>query len=298
MVHHNECPLCSSDKISFFLRCRDHLFSKEDFNLFKCSTCDFVFTQDHPGEQDIGKYYESDDYISHDDKAKGFSNRIYLLVRDKMLNKKRKIVERATALKGANLLDIGSGTGYFAGTMKKAGWKVTGIEPNKKASDYGAARFSLEMVRPEQISELPDNSFNCITMWHVLEHFQEPFKYAIEIKRLLKPDGLCIAALPNNNSFDSAYYGILWAAYDVPRHLWHFNPSTFKLFSEKAGFRIVEIINLPLDVFYISILGEKNKGSKLPFIMGLIMGAWFALKSAKRKNKSSSLIYILRKSID
>ena len=298
MVHHNICPLCSSDKISFFIRCKDHLLSKEDYDLFKCSACNFVFTQDHPGEQDIGKYYESDDYISHDDEAKGFLNRIYLLARDIMLNKKRKVVETATAINSGNLLDIGSGTGYFGGTMKKAGWMVTGIEPNNKASDYGVARFGLNMVKQELISELPASSFDCITLWHVLEHFHEPFKNASEIKRLLKPDGLCIVALPNIDSFDSKYYESIWAAYDVPRHLWHFSPSTFELFSKRAGFRIEGILNLPLDVFYISILSEKNKGSKLSFIKGLIRGGWFSLKGSGRKNKSSSLIYILSESTD
>jgi SAM-dependent methyltransferase len=131
-------------------------------------------------------------------------------------------------------------------------------------------------------------------MWHVLEHFHDPFRYADDIKRLLKPDGICIAALPNSDSSDANYYGRFWAAYDVPRHLWHFNPETFRLFAEKSGFHITGTKSLPLDVFYISILSEKNKRSKIHFLSGITKGSLFAFRALFDKRKSSSLIYFLR----
>jgi SAM-dependent methyltransferase len=212
-----------------------------------------------------------------------------------MLQRKLRIVEKATGLTRGNILDIGCGTGYFAGTMKEAGWVVTGIEPNEKARNFGISRFRINVLSPDSLSDLPDKSFDCITMWHVMEHFHDPVRYSDEIGRLLQTDSICIAALPNCDSADAGYYGSHWAAYDVPRHLWHFNPSTVKLFWEKKGFEIVRIIRLPLDVFYISILSEKNKGLKIPFIRGLMSGSVFALKSVLNKNKCSSLIYFLRK---
>lgn len=298
MISHSICPLCSSERISLYLKCTDHLVSKEEFDLFKCSLCGFVFTREYPDEQSIGKYYESDDYISHDDNAKEFINRLYLSARNIMLLRKKRIVEKATGLRKGNILDIGCGTGYFAGTMKKSGWDVTAIEPNRKARDYGSRRFGIDVLSPEQISGLPDYSFDSVTMWHVMEHLHHPLKYSEEISRLLKPGGIIIAALPNSNSSDAEYYSRFWAAYDVPRHLWHFNPSTFKLFWEKKGYVINNLSRLPLDVFYISILSERNKGSEFPILKGLITGVLFAVKSAINKNKCSSLIYFLGKSID
>jgi SAM-dependent methyltransferase len=128
-----------------------------------------------------------------------------------------------------------------------------------------------------------------------MEHFHDPFRYADEIDRLLKPDGYCIAALPNNNSFDAGYYGRYWAAWDVPRHLWHFNPSTFKAFWDKKGFIIMFTRGLPFDVFYISILSEKHRGSLFPVFAGFLRGSWFAVKTAADINKSSSLIYCLKR---
>jgi 2-polyprenyl-3-methyl-5-hydroxy-6-metoxy-1,4-benzoquinol methylase len=298
MVHHNECPLCSSENVFMNFRCTDHFISKEVFELYKCTDCNFEFTQDYPEETEIGKYYESDQYISHSDTSKGFPNKIYRLVRNAMLRKKRGIIKSATGLKKGSILDIGSGTGHFAGTMKKAGWLVKGIEINEKVRNLSVSRFGLEIIGPGQISTLEANSFDCITLWHVLEHFHDPFKFAVEILRLLKPGGLCLIALPNCSSYDAKYYGQNWAAYDVPRHLWHFNPSSFRLFSEKTGFESENLRNLPLDVFYISILSERYKGSKFAFLTGILKALSFAFLSVFKKRRSSSVIYILRKTID
>jgi 2-polyprenyl-3-methyl-5-hydroxy-6-metoxy-1,4-benzoquinol methylase len=295
MVHHKVCPLCSSEKIFLHFRCIDHFISKEVFVLYKCSACDFEFTQDYPDETVIGQYYESEDYISHSDTSKGLSNKLYRLARSIMLGQKKGIIQNVTGLNKGSLLDIGSGTGYFAGKMKKAGWLVKGIEINEKSRDFSISRFGLEIIGPEQISTLEANSFDCITLWHVLEHFHDPFKYATEIIRLLKPGGFCLIALPNCSSYDAKYYGRHWAAYDVPRHLWHFNPSSFRIFSEKTGFALENLLNLPFDVFYISFLSERYNCSRAPFLAGMVKAILFAFLSLFNKEKSSSVIYILRK---
>ena len=295
MVHHEVCPLCTSENIGVFLECTDHFLSREKFSLFNCTSCGFIFSQDYPGEGETGRYYESDEYISHSDTSSGFSNKIYRLVRDLMLHRKESIVKNTTLKKTGSLLDIGCGTGYFAGKMKSSGWEVKGIEINEKARAFGISNFGLEILDPTLISSISDNSFDCITLWHVLEHFHDPFKYSSEILRLLKPGGICLVALPNCSSADAYYYGKFWAAYDVPRHLWHFTPSTFRIFSEKAGFTLAKKMTLPLDVFYISTVSEKYKGSSFPFIRGIIRAKFFALRALFNKEKSSSVIYILRK---
>lgn len=295
MIHHDVCPLCDSGKISLLFRCTDHFISKELFQVFKCPTCGFVFTQDCPEESEIGKYYESDDYISHSDISTGLSNKIYRLARNIMLRRKKSIVQKITGLKKGSLLDIGSGTGHFAGTMKQAGWQVMGIEINEKARNFSVENFGIEAAGPEKLHALQADNFDCITLWHVLEHFHDPFKYAAEIHRLLKPGGICVIALPNSGSYDAVHYVKYWAAYDVPRHLWHFNPDTFRLFAEKTGFILEKLMSLPLDVFYISTLSEKYKGSGLSFFKGMSKAKWFTIKSFFNKEKGSSLIYILKK---
>ena len=295
MIHYDNCPLCSSVKIEDYLLTTDHFLSGEKYKLHKCSNCGFVFTQDHPDSENIGTYYFSDDYISHNESAAGFLNRLYRLSRNLMLKKKRCIVRSSTGLKKGILLDIGSGTGHFLSVMKKAGWTVNGVEINDKAREFSVSTFSMEVISPEQLDTLQSGRYDCITMWHVLEHFQDPFTYASEISRLLKPEGFCIIALPNCSSFDAQHYREFWAAYDVPRHLWHFTPVTLDMFAEKTGFKLSWMRSLPLDVFYISSLSEKYKGSNLSFISGMINGIWFYFKSIFNKDRSSSLIYFLKK---
>ena len=298
MVHHYACPLCSAEKILIHLNCRDYFLSGEPFALFKCSDCGFVFTQDYPEAHAIGSYYESDEYLSHNDSSTGFSDRIYRLARNFMLHRKKRMITKITRLKKGKLLDIGSGSGHFAATMKNGGWQVTGIEINEKARNLSESKHGLEILDPKKINTLKTASFDCITLWHVLEHFHEPFEYYAEIMRLLKPGGICVTALPNCNSYDARHYREFWAAYDVPRHLWHFTPSSFAIFSKKAGFVTEKIMNLPADVFYISFVSEKYKESSLPFLRGIIRAKFYAIGAFFRKEKSSSIIYILRKPAD
>ncbi len=295
MSHYRNCPLCGSENPGLYIQTNDFFLSGEPFSLFRCMLCGFVFTQDHPDEETIGRYYSSEDYLSHNDSAKGFSSALYRLSRNIMLGKKRRLVEKATGMNRGKLLDIGSGTGHFLSELKKAGWDAMGIEINEKARHYSTFAHGVEVIDPGLISSLPAGSFDCITMWHVLEHFQDPFKYASEISRLLKPDGICITALPNGGSFDASWYKKFWAAYDVPRHLWHFSPVTFKIFAEKTGFRVKDIRKLPLDVFYISMLSEKYRGTRLHFLTGMLTGVWFAFLSIFKKEKTSSLIYLMKK---
>jgi len=295
MVHHTICPLCSSDKTGLLYNCIDYLVSRKDFSVFMCPECGFKFTQDYPEESEIGAYYESEDYISHSDTSKGLSNKLYRTARSIMLGRKKVLVEKVTGIKKGKILDIGTGTGYFASTMKKGGWQVNGIEINEKAREFSKSHFGLEVNTPETLSEYESESFDCITLWHVLEHFHDPLKYFSEIYQLLKPGAVCVVALPNCSSYDAKHYRQFWAAWDVPRHLWHFQPSTFRIFSKKTGFNLENLKILPLDVFYISLLSERYKGSSLAFFKAMSKAILFTLRSIFNRERSSSIVYILRK---
>lgn len=296
MIHYSACPQCKNNEISFALRCVDHLVTGEVFEVFRCPACGFLFTQDHPDESESGKYYESEEYISHTNAHQTFFDKLYQLGRKIMLRRKKKDNYRKCILLKGSILDIGSGTGHFLYSMKMAGWKTDGIEINIKARDYSRSLFNLDIHLPGEMESIPDNSYDCITLWHVLEHFHQPVNYFREIKRIIKPGGKVIVALPNSDSYDAGYYGSDWAAYDVPRHLWHFNPQVFSRFANDNGFEISSVSYLPLDVFYISILSEKCRGNRMQFVSGFLRGFYFSLLSLFRKLKSSSIVYILKES--
>ena len=295
MTQVSKCLVCDSNNIAFSLGCKDHLTSGENFDIYVCKNCGFLFTVNPPSEHEIEKYYDAGNYVSHSDTKKGLTNILFHFTRSLMLYRKRRIISQATGLKTGALLDIGCGTGYFAAFMEKGGWKVTGLEANERARAFVAEKFNLEVVNDTELAKFEDNHFDCITLWHVFEHLHDPVNYTSVILRLLKPGGICIAAMPNCSSFDSQYYGKFWAAWDIPRHLWHFTPDTFRAFTERKGFKITGTRSLPADVFYISILSEKYRGSNLPFVSGMIKGFGFSLLALFNKKRSSSLIYSLRK---
>ncbi len=298
MAEKGSCLVCGSADHDTLFTARDHLVSGESFQIKKCNACGFVFTAEPPDEKDISKYYISEEYISHSDKKQSLTDHIYHLARNFMLKKKHSLVLKVSGRKTGVLLDIGSGTGYFADFMSRKGWSTTGIEISESARQYSISRFGITVVPPAGISEIKDGSVDCVTLWHVLEHLYDPDLWMREIRRVLIDDGKCILALPNIKSADAGWFGNEWAALDVPRHLWHFSPETLTRFIHKYGFILSEIKSMPLDIYYISALSYKNRGCRLPLLSGIAIGAFLTIRTLFCRNRASSLIYILSKRRD
>ena len=293
MTQENKCLVCGSQDTEVNLTCRDYLTGGESFDIATCKSCGFHFILNPPSESEVGKYYDTSDYISHSDTKKGLTNTLYHFTRNLMLRHKRNVIMRVTGHKTGTLLDIGCGTGYFAAFMRDSGWNVTGMEINENARKLAREKFSLNVISESELSLPGEKFFDCITLWHVFEHLYDLHKYLGAISRLLKPGGKCIVAMPNCDSSDARHYGRFWAAWDVPRHLWHFAPDTFRAFALKNGCEIINTKCLPADVFYISILSERYRGTNLPFITGMVKGCWFAILTLFNKKRASSLIYII-----
>ncbi|MCL1867528.1 MAG: class I SAM-dependent methyltransferase [Paludibacter sp.] len=294
-IHISKCPVCSTDNFKKLFICNDFLVSNEKFTLFKCEKCGFVFTQDFPCENAIGKYYDAPEYVSHSNTQRGVVNFLYHFARKIALRSKVKLVQKFAALENGNLLDIGAGTGYFLNSMKNAGWTVSGIEKSVVAQTFAKQKFDLTLYDSEQIMKIADNSKDAITLWHVLEHIENMNDTLRNLYRILKPDGVLIVALPNRISADAHHYRQMWAAYDVPRHLWHFSPSDFNQIAEKHNFKLFKIKTMLFDPIYISILSEKHKSTFVATLVGMIKGVFFTIQSIFNKKNCSSLIYILKK---
>lgn len=289
------CPLCGCTQLEPTLTCVDHYASGEKFRLCRCTSCGFCFTQDFPAEAEIGRYYETPDYISHSDTRKGLVNTLYHAVRAYMLGRKARLVMNEAHRRSGSLLDVGTGTGYFAHAMDERAWRVTATEKNAGARAFAKQHFGLDVLPAEALSSLPEGSFDVITLWHVMEHLEYLNETWELLNRLLAPKGVLVVAVPNCSSADAHRYGAFWAAYDVPRHLWHFTPGTMQQFGAKHGFILAERHPMPFDAFYVSMLSEKYMGRRPAFVRGLLAGtlAWFS--ALVRKDRSSSLIYVFRK---
>ena len=291
--HYDVCPFCGSSNIKKVFAVKDFLVSGKEFEIWHCENCGFRFTQNVPKLEDIGVYYKSEEYVSHSDTKKGLVYKLYHLARNYMLSRKYNYIKNTARKTEGSLLDIGAGTGYFVNFMKTKGFHVSGIEVDSDAREVAKEKFGLELLPAKEVYSLPEEEFDVVTMWHVLEHIHDLDGYMGKILSALKKDGVFVCALPNFKSFDGEYYKKDWAAYDVPRHLWHFSPDFFYQFAAKYGFEIVATKPMPLDAVYISILSEKIKGNGT--VSGLIKGGIFMLKSLFNKNRASSIIYFLKK---
>jgi 2-polyprenyl-3-methyl-5-hydroxy-6-metoxy-1,4-benzoquinol methylase len=289
----SNCLICGGTEFRPFITCKDYTVSKSEFKIVSCNNCGFKFTNPRPDTNEIGKYYESDDYISHSDSGKGIVNSLYKVVRNYTINKKVKLVNGFT--KDKTILDIGCGTGAFLNSCNQSGWITNGIEPSKNARKFALQNYKLEISPETQIPKLSNNSFSIITMWHVLEHVHLLNERIVDLKRLLKVDGTIIIAVPNCNSYDARQYKEFWAAYDLPRHLYHFTPDTMEKLLTKHNLRIVKKLPMVFDSYYVSLLSEKYKFGKTNLIKAILTGFRSNLKARSDINTFSSIIYIIKK---
>jgi 2-polyprenyl-3-methyl-5-hydroxy-6-metoxy-1,4-benzoquinol methylase len=272
-----------------YIKVKDHSVSGEKFELLLNEELQLLKTHPQPELENLGKYYESEDYISHTDAKRSLFEKIYHWVKIYSLNKKVSLINSLHKSKGS-LLDIGAGTGDFLVTAKANGWQITGIEPNENAKRLAVSKgVSFQ----NSIEGIENQQFDVITMWHVLEHVPNVEHQIKELKRLLKPNGTIIIAVPNFKSFDAGYYGEFWAAYDVPRHLWHFSKTSIEKLFGKENINLVKILPMIFDSFYVSLLSEKYKNGKMNFFKAFYIG----LRSNWKANQSkeySSHIYVLK----
>lgn len=286
------CPVCNGENTRLALKVKDHSVTGEFFDVFECGRCGLRFTRNPPAVEKIGTYYESEDYISHSNTRKGLINSLYHSVRNRTLATKFYLLKRATGLTAGRHLDIGAGTGAFVQYMNNKGWESIGIEPDERARDMALAYHATKLLPAGEFDSLSPESLDAISMWHVLEHVHALYPYLHQIKNILKPGGLVFIAVPNYTSYDAGKYGPDWAAYDVPRHLYHFSPDSMKWLLNSAGFQLKEILPMWYDSYYISMLSEKYQHRKTTLLNGFITGAISNLKAIRNKEKCSSLIYV------
>lgn len=285
----DQCPVCKSGHYNNFLICKDYAVSQESFAIVECRKCNFKFTNPRPTADSLDKYYSSENYISHTNKGNNLINSVYKIARYFTINKKVKFISNFHS--SGNILDLGCGTGMFIKKAKEKGWNVLGVEPNALAREK-----VNEKMKPFVYNTIKDiklkKHFHVITLWHVLEHIPDIEATLKKLKKLLHPEGKIIIAVPNCNSWDAHYYKAYWAAYDVPRHLYHFSPSSIKNLLTLHKFKLEHTYPMKLDAYYVSMLSEKYKHGGN--IIEAIRKGYKSNLSAKKDNNYSSMIYVAK----
>lgn len=290
-INPDKCPVCGSIKITQFLDLPDHFLTREKFQLVRCSNCEVLITSPAPTPDKIFSYYKSDEYVSHNDSKKGWVNFAYQQVKNITLRQKVALIKNYT--QGSKLLDYGCGTGDFLKYASNQQFDVSGIEPDKSAREIALSKG----ISVHDISHLEaqKSSYDVVTLWHVLEHTYDPVQTLRQLKSLLSAQGILILALPNYKSADAAQFKSFWAAYDVPRHLFHFSQKTIHVINDALNMNLVDIKPMPFDAYYVSMLSKKYQtGNMAP---GIISG-WKSNQKAKKTGEYSSLIYVLQKQGD
>ena len=290
----NKCPWCESEKAQIHLWLKDEFLTKEDFHICECLNCGLLYTMPRPDKEKIGAYYKSEAYYSHQENKKGFIPKVYERV--KTINLKYKYRLATSGMQPGKLLDIGCGVGDFLHTAEMHGWECIGVEPSEDAKAIAQKRMKGTIITSEKLESFSDGAFDVITMWHVLEHVDDLKWQVTQLQRLVKPSGRVVIAVPNYKSYDGQYYKEHWAAYDVPRHLNHFNRITLSKIFKTSGLELVKMDKLKWDAYYISYLSEQYRHHSLPLVRGLYRG-FISNCKARRSGEWSSLVYVFEMKI-
>ena len=290
------CPICNKEDIASLLHTKDYSLTTEDFQIIQCANCTLEYTDPAPSKEAIAPYYNFPSYISHTDTKEGLVNQIYHKVRNHTLTQKTNWVQSLFTGHKGQLLEVGAGTGAFAHSMLKKGWKVTALEPDAASRQKALENHDINLLPIEELFQLEPAKYEVITLWHVLEHVHDLNAYMKTFHSLLKPNGRLIIAVPNYTSYDAGFYMNFWAAYDVPRHLYHFSPLSMHYLAKKHKMSIVQKLPMWFDSFYVSLLSEKYKQSGMIGMMrAFFVGCISNLIALRNADRGSSIIYEIKK---
>lgn len=292
----DQCPVCQSSTFSNYLNVEDYTVSHKEFTIQQCNECYFLFTNPRPPVEEIGAYYQSENYISHHDGGTDLMSKIYNGVRNHTIKQKVALINQLNGGKGS-MLDIGCGTGSFIQACKKDGWKVSATEPDNDARMIASNRVGGEIFSSIQAPELQNQKFRIISLWHVLEHIHDLNETISWLHEHLDENGKLIIAVPNPQSFDAQQYRKFWAAYDVPRHLYHFTKASMKNLMSRHHLQVKQVLPMWFDSFYVSMLSSKYKAGSVSLFDTAKTGLLSNLKgkSGQEGTNTSSLIYIITK---
>lgn len=271
-----------------FLKTKDFSVSGETFQLLHDEEFDMLVTRPQP--ENLDTYYQSDTYISHNDANRTLVDKMYQAVKKFSLWRKTLLI-KAYCQNIKTLLDVGAGTGDFLLAAKKRGWSVNGVEPSRDAR-LRSREKKMELL--PNMDLVPRVKFQVITLWHVLEHLPDLENQILKLMGHLEDNGTLVIAVPNFKSYDAEQYKEFWAAYDVPRHLWHFSRGAIDRLFGKYGMKVVKTKPMWFDAFYVSLLSEKNKTGKQNFFRAFFIG-FLSNVMGWLTSEYSSIIYIIKK---
>ena len=290
------CPICNATDINSLMHTKDYSLTQESFDIIECANCSLKYTFPIPTIDKIAPYYNFTEYISHTDVKEGWMNQLYHFVRTKTLQQKSNWVQSLFTGHKGKILEVGAGTGAFANVMSQKKWEVTALEPDLASRQRAFDNYKINLRPIEDLTNLPKENFDVICLWHVLEHVHDLKGYIATFSKILKTNGRLIIAVPNYTSYDAQYYKNHWAAYDVPRHLYHFSPASIQVLLDPFNLQLIQAKPMWYDSFYVSLLSEKyRKSGFIGYFRAFLIGSISNLKAINNPDKASSITYVIKR---
>lgn len=221
------CEICGVNETK-------NIISTDKFNIVQCKRCGLVYMNPRPDEAWMNKYYED------------YSSNLNIFFKEERLYKLRfneRLDEIERFKRGGILLDTGCSVGYFLELAKKRGWQVSGVEFSPKSADVARRNAEVLVGLIEEI-DLKSESYDVITMWHLIEHLRYPSKVLEKVRRALRQEGLLAIETPNIDYY--LRFKSTKLSYVLGReHLYNFSSSTLKRLLENAGFTILKLETRP-----------------------------------------------------
>lgn len=292
------CPVCRSSAFIPFLETKDHFLTGEVFKIIQCGHCGCLLTNPQPESHELVRYYQSFEYVSHSVSSKTLFNALYVMVRKFTLRQKFRLIRSLSGVSSGAILDVGCGSGELLHLFRKKNWLTTGVEPSEAARLTANRKYHLDVGDSDILESLRQGTYDAITLWHSLEHIHNLDPTIYHLKRLLAPDGILLVAVPNCRSWDASHYGAYWAAWDVPRHLYHFTEGSMKALMQRNGLEVITHIPMKWDAYYVSLLSEKYKTGRRRYLKAWRNG-WRSNRNARSDlHAFSSLIYVIKRKMD
>ena len=269
------------------MKIKDYFYSQEVFEVLPSKHEGILETFPKLSEEKLSEYYYHEKYISHQTQSKSLFDKAYQFAKRFMTKRKQKMVLKFHS--SGRILDIGTGTGDFLKSFDPKRWEKYAIEPNE---DLHQRLKENNISLLDGVDKIKNHKFDVITLWHALEHIPNLEETLQSIRESLTPNGILVIAVPNYKSFDAKFYKSFWAAWDVPRHVWHFSKQGLISLCQTFDLKFYNTISLPLDAFYISIVSEKYRKSN-NIVRGFMVGLYSNV-SGMFKNEYSSFVYVFK----
>ena len=236
------CPVCLNPVTAPALVGTDFLFesTSKTFTLYSCEACRCLFLHPMPDRGEIERFYPADYWWNA--RRSGGLKKLESVYRKLALRDHVAFITKAAGNRSVDVLDVGCGSGTLLGLLKHRGFRVTGLDFSAEAAAIAKAENGVDVaVGSLEEAHFPAESFDVVTLFHVMEHVTNPRQVLAEVSRVLKPNGVAILQVPNIESWQFKIFGARWYGLDIPRHVIDYSRNSMLKLLADSGFVVNRI---------------------------------------------------------